>query len=65
MAYTKGWQSAAARQFMDLKFTEYKTRPDLNRAYEEGCSDGRKASKAASEAATRIYDYKPTILRAT
>jgi hypothetical protein len=65
MSYTAGWRDGAGVKGRDKKFTEHATRPDLKAAYNEGYLDGHHARKAACQAATRIYGYSPTILRAT
>lgn len=68
MSYTTGWRDGASTQFIDEKFehngTTATTRSDLKAAYIDGFTDGQKARKAAGQAATRIFGYKPTILRA-
>jgi hypothetical protein len=64
-SYVAGWRDAAGTRSLDPKFSEHPTRPDIKAAYLEGFTDGKKANRAAREAAARVYNYKPTILRAT
>jgi hypothetical protein len=62
LQYMFGWYAGAGHKSIDPKRAEH---ADINFAdiYMEGWRDGKAAGRAASEAASKRFDYKPSIIR--
>ena len=59
-AYMRGWVAGAACKVIDKNFENHK---ELAPIYKDGWAAGRVARQAASERATEISGYRPSVLR--
>ena len=62
MAYMKGWRHGAGGHAIAPEFANHED-GDITDAYALGYTEGKKACGTANGRATKLYDYKPSIIR--